>query len=73
MDGWSQATQASHWPSGEGRGAATKSRPSTRGTTANEPSTATPTRRCRVSAAVGATRSSIDTSHRPDRVSRPSA
>src|SRR5665647_3941854 len=48
MWGWLQVTQAKCEPSGEGRGAATKSPASTRGTSRNEPSVATDTNRCPV-------------------------
>ena len=48
MDGWSQVTQASQRPSGDGRGAATKSPWSTRGTTDCDPSVGTATSRCPV-------------------------
>ncbi len=43
MAGWSHTTQANQRPSGEGRGAATKSVPSNSGTTCPAPSTATAT------------------------------
>ena len=71
MAGWSQATQASQRPSGEGRGADTKSGPETTGTTDWVPSTGSATRRCEV--ADPSTVSSIEINHRPELVRRPSA
>ena len=71
MDGWSQVTQASQRPSGDGRGAVTKSPRSTRGTTDWDPSVGSATSRWPV--VDFSTRSSIETNHRPDGVTRPSA
>src|SRR5664280_3211517 len=69
--GWSHATQASQRPSGDGRGADTKSVPSHRHTTFCDPAVDAATNLWTVP--VGPTCSSTLISHRPDTVSRPSA
>src|SRR5664280_2303844 len=75
MSGWSQVTQASQRPSGDGRGATTKSPSSTTVEDVAEPSTAMATRACVVRdppARGSPTRSSTDRSQRPSGVTAPS-
>ena len=83
MSGWSQVTQASHRPSGDGRGAATKSPGCARTRAGPEPSRGTATRSWEVTSASvtrsppgphpSPCRSATETSHRPSGVGRPSA
>ncbi len=69
--GWSQVVHASQRPSGDGRGAATKSPTATSGTSVGLPSSASATRRWSVPS--GPRRSSTVRSQAPDGVTRPSA
>ena len=71
IDGWSQVTQVSQRPSGDGRGAVTKSPRSTRDTTDWDPSVGSATSRW--AAEEPSTRSSIETNQWPDGVTRLSA